>query len=132
MYTVYLVDNDKLEIEKTLEAFTQHPEIEVIGSSSNSKTALNEIVTLKPDLVVSDLFMRQMGGIKLMSALKASGADCEFVILTHSWSSEAMRDFFQSGGFDFLLKPLSSQAIEDVLNRLNDKLREQEQGEKNV
>jgi len=120
MYTVYLVDNDTLEIEKTIEAFTQQPDIEVIGSSSNSKVALNEIVALRPNLVVSDLYMRNIGGIRLMNALKASGADCEFVILTHSWSSEAMRDFFQAGGFDFLLKPLDSQAIEDVLSRLKE------------
>lgn len=62
--------------------------------------------------------MKQVGGIGLMKELKDAGMECEFVILTYSWSTASMRDFFHSGGFDYHLKPLNSQNIIDVLNRL--------------
>jgi len=63
--------------------------------------------------------MKRMGGIGLMNALRAAGAECKFVILTDSWSTEAMRDFIHLGGFDFLRKPLNSVEIEAVLDNLN-------------
>ena len=93
----------------------------MIGSNISSEKARAEILALKPDLVVSTLHMKRMGGIGLMNALRTAGAECKFVILTDSWSTEAMRDFIHSGGFDFLQKPLNPQGISTVLERLNDR-----------
>jgi len=87
---------------------------------------MTEILALRPDLVVSTLYMERMGGIGLMNALRAAGTECKFVILTDSWSTEAMRDFLHSGGFDFLRKPLNLKQIEAVFENMNDK---QEAGE---
>ena len=117
------MDSDEHELVAIKNVFSQQADIAVIGSSTNSKTAIDEILALKPCLVISDLYMTQMGGIGLMNALRVAGSDCGFVILSHSWSSEVMRDFFSSGGLDFLLKPLDLQGIDEVLERLDHKLR---------
>ena len=116
---VYLVDNNELELQATEAALSRLKEdIKVVGSSTCSEAAMKEILILKPNLVISDLYMKKMGGIGLMSALKAAGAECEFIILSQSWSPEAMRKFMHSGGHDFLLKPLDLQEMEKTLMQL--------------
>ena len=119
IFRVYLVDNSELELQMTETAFAQlEKDVKIVGTSTCSETAMKEILDLKPNLVITDLYMRQMGGIGLMNALKAAGADCEFIILSHSWSPEAMRKFIQSGGYDFLLKPLDLHDFQTVLREL--------------
>jgi two-component system response regulator YesN len=89
---------------------------DVIGSSNDPELAFEEIVRIKPDLVICDAVFTRIGGIGLMNSVKRAGLNCEFMLLTASRSHDTVRSFFKSGGLDYLLKPLREDEIEAALN----------------
>ena len=119
MYGAYIVDDESLMIESVIGTVSWAENgFEVIGSSTNPLLAVDEIISLKPDLVISDLKMPQMDGLTLMKTLRDAGENCEFVMLSAFGEFEASRDFFKMDGFDYLLKPLDPQDAESVLEKL--------------
>jgi YesN/AraC family two-component response regulator len=62
------------------------------------------------------------GGGTLIDTVKSAGVKCEFIMLTKYTALDLLREFFQSGGFDYLLKPLEMENMETALKRLCRKL----------
>jgi response regulator of citrate/malate metabolism len=122
-YGVYLLDNDNKTIEKARQSVPWHENgYKVIGSSTKTDTALEEILALKPTLVICDHIIMLGSSDTLMKTVKKAGIGCEFIMLTKYPTLTAMRDFFQSGGFDYLLKPLEAEQFDLALKRLSRKL----------
>ena len=115
MYSVYLVDDDTLILEELINMVPWLDNgFEVVGSQTNPETALEEIQFIKPDVVFCDLKMPEMDGNELIKALKEANADSEFVMISAYDSFENVRAFFQQSGFDYILKPVNN---EDIQNR---------------
>lgn len=118
-YSVYLVDNELWAIVylKEMLAWEEHG-FHLIGESTNSVKALEEILALKPDVVFTDIRMPELTGLQLMQKAGEAGATCKFVILSgfaeFSYAQEAVR----LGAFDYCLKPLSPEDGNEVLKKL--------------
>lgn len=119
MYKAYLVDDEELILDE-LESVVPWMDngFDVIGSLTNPKDAVMEILELKPDVVFCDLKMPEMDGLTFIETLKSKGADCEFVMISAYDSYENVRAFFQNNGFDYVLKPVQTEDIQLVLERL--------------
>jgi two-component system, LuxR family, response regulator FixJ len=61
--------------------------------------------------VVLDVRMPGMGGLALLDALRASGADQPVVMLTGHGTVEMCRRAFKSGAAEFLEKPVDDEAL---------------------
>lgn len=119
MYKAYLVDDEELILDE-LESVVPWMDngFEVIGSLTDPRDAVMEILELKPDVVFCDLKMPEMDGLTLIETLKAKEADCEFVMISAYDSYDNVRAFFQNSGFDYVLKPVQIDDIQLVLERL--------------
>lgn len=123
MYQVYMVDDDELILEEIVETVPWMDNgFAVAGYSSNPHTALEQILELRPDVIISDLKMPAMDGIEMIRILRERGLDCEFVMLSAYGTFEDSRAFFLLEGFDYILKPLQQAEIQIVLERLSKKL----------
>ena len=123
MYQVYLVDDDELILKQIA---TKVPWMEngfeVIGMEADSKSALEQVLQLRPDVVFTDLSMPQLDGHSFMRAVRETGCQTQFVMLSAYGTFEDARTFFQQEGFDYLLKPLQPQEVQMVLEKLAGKL----------
>ena len=123
IYGVYFIDYSKTAIEKTIKAFPWRDNgFEVVGFNTNALKAADEILLLKPELVITEYQMPEMCAVSLMNAIKSTGVKSEFIILTVSWSVASMGEFFHSGGFDYLRKPLEIQDAKNVLTRFHSRI----------
>jgi len=95
---------------------------EVIGSNTDSLSALAEITEMKPDVVFTDLKMPICDGIELTKSAKENGVDAEFVMLSAYEDFKACREFYQLEGFDYIDKPLNQENAAFVLEKLSRKL----------
>jgi len=112
---VYLLDNDHSVIESVKETVSWRTNgFDVIGYNTDLEKAVAEITALKPVLVIYEW---RVGGVTFMQRLRAAGVECEFIILTDYESFTALRNFFLTGGFDYLLKPLDKHKAETALAR---------------
>lgn len=124
MYTAYLVDDEQLILDEFCRAIPWMDNgFEVIGSNTSPRVARLEINELKPDVVFCDLKMIGMDGNELIKVLKEDGVESEFVMISAYDSFENVRAFFQQSGFDYVLKPVQTEEMQLVLERLVHKLK---------
>ncbi len=119
MYSVYLVDDEKLILKSITDAIEwQENNLSLIGKNTDPSKAIEEILSLKPDIVFCDLKMPAIDGIELVRRAKQGGSKSEFIMLSAFAEFEASRDFFLLGGHDYLLKPIDKDALQLTLERL--------------
>lgn len=92
---------------------------EVISSVSNGAKALELIPVLKPDVVFTDLKMPFLDGMSLIESVKELGMDTHFVIISAYEQFETARKALSLDVTDYLVKPITLDEVEDVLNRLS-------------
>jgi two-component system response regulator YesN len=120
MYRAYFVDDEPLVLEElTANPIFAEFGYEVVGSNTNPVTAAKQIMRLYPDVVFADLVMPELSGVDLVARLKDNCVDCEFVIISAYPEFAESRRFFLLGGFDYILKPLSSEGLHYLLSRLS-------------
>lgn len=95
---------------------------QVIGVASDGKKALNLIQTLNPDVVFTDVKMPFMDGIELIRICRSEGLKTEFVIVSAYAEFEFAQQAISLGVTEYLLKPLSLEDLQNILERLKTKL----------
>lgn len=84
------------------------PGVEVVGSATNGRIALQKIRELKPDLLTLDIEMPEMDGLAVLDALPREGeAQIEVIVvsaLSRRGGDMTMRAL-EKGAFDFITKP---------------------------
>ena len=116
---VLIVDDNEmnLEVEKKLIAGTQI-EIDTVLSG---KEALERTVTTRYDVILMDHVMPGMDGIECLEYIRSQTGGLNrttpVVVLTANAGSEN-RELYHRSGFDgYLVKPVSGDAIEEILMR---------------
>lgn len=77
---------------------------------SSSKAALDHLVAHTADLIIVDCEMPELGGIELISRVRAVSHHCEtpIVMVTHHSASEVRREALAAGATEFLSKPVDA------------------------
>jgi len=93
------------------------PAIEIIGETDSGKLGLAMVKELKPDLVLLDLNMPQMNGLKTLEILKQLVPAPKVAILTVSDAQEDITAALRGGADGYLLKDMEP---EDLLEKLQE------------
>ncbi|WP_309119119.1 response regulator [Paenibacillus sp.] len=105
----------------------------VVGEAENGEEALEWIQATQPNLVLTDIRMPGMDGIRLAEHLHRTEAQVEVIILTGYEDFQYAQAAIRYGVVDFLLKPCNEQTLLEVLKkayeRLKGVLRQQEERE---
>lgn len=84
-------------------------------TTTGGEQALSIVPTFQPELVITDLRMGGMGGMKLFERLQASDPSLPVIILTAHGSIPHAFEATQQGAFGYLTKPFdSSELLESV------------------
>ncbi|WP_372632554.1 response regulator [Cohnella sp.] len=102
--------------------------MEIVGEAGDGKEALDLIRELRPDVVMTDIIMPVMDGVKLLKAAREEGFDCRFVMLTAMSEFEYARQALEHGASGYLLK--LSLDVRELKQAMDKVVRELEQREK--
>jgi DNA-binding NarL/FixJ family response regulator len=80
------------------------PELEVVGEASNGEEALRQARRLKPDVVLMDLVMPVMDGVKATGEIRRELPDTEVVALTSVLEDASVTGAVKAGAIGYLLK----------------------------
>ena len=79
-------------------------DFDVVGAVENGKLAVEAVAALDPDIVVLDISMPVMDGLKAASLLKQSGSRARVIFLTVQAQPEFVSAAFWAGAKGYVLK----------------------------
>lgn len=119
MQKVFIVDDEMwiiIGLKKLIEK--SNLPFQVIGEANNGVSALEEIEEKKPDVVFTDIRMPGYDGLELIRRIKEKDLDMKVVFISGYADFEYARTAIRLGAFDYLLKPIEQDKLNEVLERL--------------
>lgn len=123
--TVYILD-DNQDVVNINEMFLVEAGFKVVGKSTSSKNALDEILNLTPSYLCLDIIMPDRDGIEVFRSLQENSSPTEvFFVSALSSEKKFVHHLSQEiEEFRFLEKPLTSEALDSFLLNITAKTKE--------
>jgi two-component system, chemotaxis family, chemotaxis protein CheY len=88
---------------------------EIIGEAENGAKAIEQFKALKPDLVIMDIIMPEMGGIDAVREIMKVNPGAKILMCSSMGQQSLVVEAIQAGAKDFIVKPFQpSNVIEAV------------------
>lgn len=118
---------DSTEENTVIEYFKNNNNFEFVGASGDGLKAVEEILNLKPDILVLEVMLSNLDGFAVMDKLKEMKDKMPKVFFVSNLShSGFVTKALQSGASYFMIKPVSPENLENRINEVlnNNKNRE--------
>lgn len=116
--SVLLVDDHDGFINAVLRHFRKLDWINVVGSAGNGLEAIARSEELRPDVVLMDLAMPEMGGLQATRLIKAQDEPPYIVIASHFDDAEHREHALRAGADNFVSKLSYIQEVLPILEGL--------------
>ncbi|MCJ7843197.1 response regulator [Lederbergia sp. NSJ-179] len=93
----------------------------------NGEDACEEVPIYKPDLIVTDITMPGMDGLKLVQKVKGMDPKIKCILLTVHDTFDYAKKGIQLGVVDYLLKPIKKEALYKVMDHTIDDIKKNKQ-----
>jgi two-component system, chemotaxis family, chemotaxis protein CheY len=91
----------------------------LVHEASSGMSAIESYAVHRPDVVLLDLTMEDMGGLEVLEQLRAMEADARVIVISADVQRSTVQLVNQSGAFRFLGKPvMPEQLLESVRTAL--------------
>ena len=99
-------------------------DMRVVGTASNGVEALELVIKLVPDILITDMRMPGCDGLELIEKAKQAAPDLEIAIISGYAQFEYAQTALRHGVGGYLLKPIKKSALISTLEKLGNKCRE--------
>lgn len=122
MYRIVLIDDEPLVLAGIASLIPwEEYECTIVGKATNGNSAMELILELNPDIVITDIRMPVMNGLELIEACQKQGCEFAFLLLTNLEDFQLAQQAVRLGATDYLVKlDLQPQALIDALERAKD------------
>ncbi len=118
-----LIIEDDRKIAEIQRRFVERLEnVELCGIAHTLANARDQIDVLAPDLILLDVYLPDGNGLDLLRELRASDSSSDVILITAAKEVESLRSALRGGVFDYILKPLVFERLEEAVNRYRDHL----------
>jgi response regulator of citrate/malate metabolism len=115
---VVVVDDD-FAVAHVNRAFVDaQPGFAVVGEAHTGAEALASIERLRPQLVLLDVYLPDLGGLDVLRRLRADGDDVEVIAVTAARDLETVRKARLLGVRHYLVKPFSGASLGERLGEV--------------
>ncbi|MCC7391964.1 response regulator [Candidatus Sumerlaeota bacterium] len=108
-----IVDDEPLARERARRLLDRAQDIDIVGECANGTEAFAAIEKLQPDVVLLDINMPGLDGLRLVEALD----DPPAIIFATAHDHHAVQAF-ELEAADYLLKPFSAERLKRALDRV--------------
>ncbi len=89
----------------------------VVGEAQTVRQAQALALTLKPDLLLVDVYLPDGTGLDLIRALRSQNLDFEAIMITAANDTHTVQRALYDGVLDFLIKPFQQARLKQALER---------------
>jgi len=116
-----VIVDDEQGILDVVSRFAERAGFEV-EACSRGREAIALIQARRPDLVLVDLRMPEVGGIDILRSIRDVDAHCQTVLMTGYASVETAVEAVKLGAMDYLTKPLDFGRLEQLLANVREEI----------
>lgn len=107
-----LIADDHAVLREGLTALLNaQPEFEVVGEACNGRQAIAEAARLKPDVVVLDITMPELGGIEALPQIQAASPESRILVLSMHDDPTYLRAVLAAGASGFVAKQSAGKQL---------------------
>ncbi|GKX56456.1 transcriptional regulatory protein [Leminorella grimontii] len=126
---ILIIEDETPLAEMHAEFIKRHSACRQVWLAGNLEQGRMMIANFKPDLIVLDNYLPDGKGIELLQELSAAKYQGQIIFITAASDIETVADAIRYGVFDYLIKPVSYDRLEQTLERLSHLHRVQRQAE---
>ncbi len=118
MIRLLIVDDISSTRDNLQKLLSFEDDIEVAGTASDGREALEAAHRLQPDIVLTDVNMPVMDGIQLTETLASELPTSPVIIMSVQGERDYLRRAMQAGAREFLIKPFSHDELVAAIRRV--------------
>jgi NarL family two-component system response regulator LiaR len=111
MIKVVFVDDHEMVRIGVSSYLSAQPDIEVIGEADNGKKGVELSLSLRPDIILMDLVMKEMDGIEATKQIIEAWPEAKIIIVTSFLDDEKVYPALEAGATSYLLKTSKASEI---------------------
>ncbi len=114
-----LIVDDEIEICEFLKIFFEDRDYKVATGFSGEE-ALEKVASFQPDVVLLDIQMPGMDGLKVLKKIKAEHPKIKVIMVTAVETGDKIEEAMRYGADNYITKPLSLEYLEkDVQDKIS-------------
>jgi two-component system response regulator YesN len=123
MYKVFIVDDEPFIIEGLYDIvdWTSFG-LEIVGHAENGSLALEALASRPVDVLITDISMPTMNGLRLIHEARKLHADLKAIVLSGFNEFDYLKEGMKLGIENYLLKPINVEELESTLCNTTEKL----------
>lgn len=116
---ILIIEDETPLAEMHAEFIKRHSTCQQVWLAGNLEQGRMMINNFKPDLIILDNYLPDGKGIELLQELSMSKHQGEIIFITAASDIDTVSEAIRYGVFDYLLKPVSYDRLEQTLERLS-------------
>jgi len=108
---IYILDDHPIVIEGLKKLIEQQEDMQVIGSAEDATAALQQIVKLKPDVVVLDITLKDRSGVDLIKKLRAGHPSTQILVYSMHDENVYAERCLRAGAMGYVMKGEASARV---------------------
>jgi two-component system, NarL family, response regulator len=112
---VLVVDDHPIVRQGLVSILEDEPDMVIVGQASDGNEAIAQFRLHQPDVVLLDLRMPQLGGVEVITAVRAEAPEANIIMLTIYDTDEAIYQGLRAGARAYLLKDTPCDEILEVI-----------------
>jgi two-component system response regulator DctR len=115
MITVFIVEDDPMVLDVNKSFLGKIPFFQCIGSAMNATEALTQIKSLKPDLVLLDMYLPDCSGLEVLAKMREQRIPSDVIMITAARGAATIHEVLRLGAVDYLVKPFRFERFQSAL-----------------
>lgn len=115
---IFVVEDQPQLLKNLLKVLATFDELEVVGSAQEGEAGVDEILRLKPQLVLLDLELPGIDGIEVTRRVKKKATEVEILILTSFDDETKVYEAMQAGASGYLVKRVGPEKIRSGIHEV--------------
>lgn len=119
MINVFIIDDHKIIIDGIMALLEGNDEIEVVGFLMNPSIAQEQLEMANPDVLLLDINLPEINGIKLAEEIKKTFNSLKIIFLSTHMQTSIIKKALKSGGNGYVSKATGINAIADAITKVH-------------
>lgn len=108
---ILLADDHELFVEGLAELMKKKPDLKLSGRAKDGMQAVEQAVKLKPDIILLDIAMPELSGIKALRQILPQVPSIKAIMLSMYNSRELIVESLRAGAVGYILKECTSEEL---------------------